>query len=244
MIWHSQFTGESFCKLKLMEVIFCKSLRTIFPHNMFARFLKLESLIVGACGSLEEIFDLQELNSEETHSGAVSRLRELHVFCLPKLTKIWNKDPRGKLIFPNLVLVRIFECQRLKSIFPTSVAKSLLQLETLSIKNCGSVEEIVGNDVRGSDAATKFIFPSLTFLRLRDLPYLTTFYSGMHTLECPELRKLEVSDVEVFTSEYIQEGQLDFPVQEPLFWFEKVRIMILFAMLKWLIYFSKFSHVS
>ncbi|KAH9688972.1 hypothetical protein KPL70_015286 [Citrus sinensis] len=218
----SFFNEKSFCKLKLMEVIFCKSLWTIFPHNMFARFLKLQSLIVGACGSLEEIFNLQELNSEETHSGAVSRLRELHVFCLPKLTKIWNKDPRGKLIFPNLVLVRIFECQRLKSIFPTSVAKSLLQLETLSIKDCGSVEEIVANDVRGNDAATKFIFPSLTFLKLRDLPYLTTFYSGMHTLECPELRKLEVSDVEVFTSEYIQEGQLDFPAQEPLFWFEKV----------------------
>ncbi|KDO39829.1 hypothetical protein CISIN_1g040040mg, partial [Citrus sinensis] len=167
----SFFNEKSFCKLKLMEVIFCKSLWTIFPHNMFARFLKLQSLIVGACGSLEEIFNLQELNSEETHSGAVSRLRELHVFCLPKLTKIWNKDPRGKLIFPNLVLVRIFECQRLKSIFPTSV-------------------EIVANDVRGNDAATKFIFPSLTFLKLRDLPYLTTFYSGMHTLECPERANL------------------------------------------------------
>ncbi|XP_024040890.1 uncharacterized protein LOC18041576 isoform X3 [Citrus clementina] len=221
-IWHSQFAGESFCKLKLMEVKFCKSLRTIFPHNMFARFLKLESLIVGACRSLEEIFDLQEVNSEETHSGAATQLRELHVFHLPKLTKLWNKDPQGKLIFRNLVVVRIFDCQSLKNIFPTSIARSLLRLETLSIKDCGSVEEIVANDGRGNDAATKFIFPSLTFLRLRDLPDLTTFYSGMHILECPELRKLEVNHVDVFTSEYIQEGQLDFPAQEPLFWFEKL----------------------
>ncbi|KDO48535.1 hypothetical protein CISIN_1g036454mg, partial [Citrus sinensis] len=147
-----------------------------------------------------EIFDLQEVNSEETHSGAATQLRELHVFHLPKLTKLWNKDPQGKLIFRNLVVVRIFDCQSLKNIFPTSIARSLLRLETLSIKDCGSVEEIVANDGRGNDAATKFIFPSLTFLRLRDLPDLTTFYSGMHILECPELRKLEVNHVDVFAN--------------------------------------------
>ncbi|GAY69368.1 hypothetical protein CUMW_271360 [Citrus unshiu] len=175
--------------LKQLRMAKCPELKAFILQN-----INTDMTVVG----IQSFFNEKELNSEETHSGAVSRLRELHVFCLPKLTKIWNKDPRGKLIFPNLVLVRIFECQRLKSIFPTSVAKSLLQLETLSIKDCGSVEEIVANDVRGNDAATKFIFPSLTFLKLRDLPYLTTFYSGMHTLECPELRKLEVSDVEVF----------------------------------------------
>lgn len=222
MIWRSQFAGESFCKLKLMEVRLCKSLRTIFPHNMFARFLNLESLIVDDCGSLEEIFDIQEINSEETHSGAVVQLRELRVFRLPKLKKIWSKDPQGKLIFRNLFLVRIFDCQRLKNIFPTSIAKSLLQLQTLSIKDCGLMEQVVTNEGRADDATIKFIFPSLTFLRLSDLPYLTTFNSGMRTLEWPELKKLEVVNVEVFTSDFIQEGQLDFPAQKPLFLVGKV----------------------
>ncbi|KAK9221022.1 hypothetical protein WN944_009446 [Citrus x changshan-huyou] len=56
-----------------MKVESCKRLLTIFPPEICGRFLKLESLMVTNCGSLEEIFDLEGMDFEEQGSGAAKR---------------------------------------------------------------------------------------------------------------------------------------------------------------------------
>lgn len=229
MIWHNQLAEDSFCKLKVMEVEYCDSLSTIFPPNMFARISELQSLLVTDCDSLEEIFDLQGIDFEETHSTAVSQLRELKIIRLPNLKNLWNKDPQRMFICQHLVDVRIFACKSLKNVFPASIAKSLLQLEKLYIRNCEVMEEIAADEV-AVEATARFSFPNLTFLRLWKLPNLTTFYFGMHTLELTELKKLEVygcDKVKIFSSECqnfqeTNEGQLGIPDQQPIFLVGKV----------------------
>ncbi|KAL5767225.1 hypothetical protein ACOSQ2_014008 [Xanthoceras sorbifolium] len=88
-IWHNQLDGNSFRKLKSLQVEKCQKLLTLFPSNICERFLSLEFLTVRECGYLQEIFDLQGIISEElffpnlqkTRSFRVSK-SEKSVFCI------------------------------------------------------------------------------------------------------------------------------------------------------------------
>ncbi|KAK3200794.1 hypothetical protein Dsin_024209 [Dipteronia sinensis] len=196
MIWHNQLAEDSFCSLKSVIVIDCNKLLTMCKFNMLERFTKLESLLVYRCNSLEEIFDLQEVNLEKwSHSTVSSQLRELDLRDLQKMRHIWNKDPQRKLSFQKLNKVRIENCWSLENIFPASIARNLSQLEQLYIDGCRAMENIVAEE-EGADleAVTRFDFPRLTSLKLIDLYQLRYFYPGGHTAEWPALNKLSMGD--------------------------------------------------
>ncbi|XP_044465003.1 disease resistance protein At4g27190-like isoform X2 [Mangifera indica] len=215
VIWNYQLLGHSFQKLKLIEIKNCDKLLSIFPSNMFERFWQLETLTVSACASLVEIFDLPRPNIQ-------AQLKELYIHSLPKVRQIWKTESQVKLSFPKLRLVKVFECQNLENLFPTSIAKSLFELEELEMVNCG-VKEIVSKEESGESTA-RFVFPRITFLKFSMLPQLRCFYPGTHTSEWITLKKLEVFDcdnVEIFTSKFLR-NQLDVPAKQPLFLVEKV----------------------
>ena len=99
-------------------------------------------------------------------------------------------DPQGIITFGKLRTIEIWDCSSLKSVFPTSVAKTLTQLEKLEINDCATVEEIVAKE-EGTETTTLFVFPQLT-LELQNLPELKSFYAGNHTLEFPSLKGLRI----------------------------------------------------
>ena len=153
---------------------------------MLRRFHNLENLTIGACDSVEEIFDLQELiNVEQRLAVTASQLRVVRLTNLPHLKHVWNRDPQGILSFHNLCIVHVQGCLGLRSLFPASVALNLLQLEELLIVNCG-VEEIVAKD-EGLEEGPEFLFPKVTYLHLVEVPELKRFYPGIHTSEWPRL---------------------------------------------------------
>uniref|UniRef100_A0A6N2LW98 Uncharacterized protein n=1 Tax=Salix viminalis TaxID=40686 RepID=A0A6N2LW98_SALVM len=140
MIWHTEFHPNSFCKLKVLMVEQENKLLNIFPPNMLRRFQNLEHLEVAHCASLEEVFDLRSLMSEkESHGMYVTafKLKNMYVWNLQKLKKVWNTNPHGILSFQNLHLVKAGNCPSLKSLFPASVALGLPQLEELTLYRCG-----------------------------------------------------------------------------------------------------------
>ncbi|KAK2643915.1 hypothetical protein Ddye_019110 [Dipteronia dyeriana] len=186
-IWHSQPLENSFCKLKSLEVNDCQKLLTVIPSCFCRRLLKLEFLTVKSYGLLEEIFDLDGLNSEEKHPIEPTRLRELYIDHLPNLKHIWNEDPQRMLSFQEQQKVRVFLCSNLKNIFPSSVGRSLSKLESLEVSDCG-VEEIVAQGVVDETVAS-LVFPELSSLQLHCLPELRTFYPG-HTVEAPYLKRM------------------------------------------------------
>uniref|UniRef100_A0A2C9WFZ5 NB-ARC domain-containing protein n=1 Tax=Manihot esculenta TaxID=3983 RepID=A0A2C9WFZ5_MANES len=189
MLWHKQLHSDSFCKIKGLTVEHCEELLQIFPSMLLRRLQNLEDLIVDNCDSLEEVFDLQEIiKLKET---VTIQLRTLDIRNLPNLKHVWNKDPMGLVLFDNLSSVVVWVCPNLKAIFPAAIAKNLLQLETLNVKGCGGVEEIVAQD-QGTEATIEFLFPCLEFLKLQELNELKCFYSGIHTLESPLLKYLTV----------------------------------------------------
>lgn len=230
IIWHDKSAPGSFTKVQSMKVQFCESLMNIFQVNMLSRFQSLESLVVEDCGSLQEIFELEGQEVTETRVVTVTQLKKLFMHRLPKLKRVWNKDPRGTFSFPNLQQISVWECESLKSLFPTSVARCLKQLDDLRIVECG-IEEIIEQE-DGAKEDARFVFPKLTLLILRQLSKLKWFYRGVHTSEWPLLKTLEVSgsnEIKIFATknyriqEQDEQSQLETSIQQPLFLVKEVR---------------------
>ncbi|KAK3200431.1 hypothetical protein Dsin_023846 [Dipteronia sinensis] len=226
MIWHNQLADDSFGNLKSMEVKSCKKLLTIFQFNMLERSTRLESLMVKQCISLKVMFDLQDVNFEESsHSVISSQLREIKMDYLPKMRHIWSKDPKGKLSLQSLKKVVTGGCRSLKNLFPASIARNLSQLEQLHIIGCGVEEIVAEGDGEDLEAVTRFNFPRLTTLEFISLSHLKCFYPRRHTAEWPALNKLSVYDcgeIGSLASEEINEdGQISTSEKQPLFFVEK-----------------------
>ena len=127
--------------------------------------------------------------------------------------------------------ITIIVYEILKSVFPTSVAKALMQLGTLQIEDWATVEEIVAKE-EGIETTTLFVFPQLTTLTLRNLPKLKSFYPANHISEWPTLRSLAIKKcnklMKIFGSNKssMQEtngvGHFYSLIQQPLFFIEKV----------------------
>ena len=230
IIWHDKFAPGSFTKLQSMKVQFCENLTKTFRVNMLSRFQSLESLVVDDCDLLEEIFEIQGQEVMETRAITITQLKKLFMRRLPKLKRVWNKDPQGTFSFQNLQQIEVGECESLKSLFPTSVARCLKQLEDLRIVECG-IEEIIEQE-EGAKEDARFVFPKLTLLMLRNLSKLKWFYRGVHTSEWSLLKTLEVSgsnEIQIFASknyriqEQDEQIQLETSIQQPLFLVEEVR---------------------
>ncbi|KAF3944595.1 hypothetical protein CMV_028952 [Castanea mollissima] len=191
-LWHNhQLVPNSFCKIKMLHVWGCENLVNIFPSNMLKRLQNLKELKIELCNSVEEVFEVKGENVDEICDKGSTQLRYLTLKNLPKLKHVWTSDPEAILTFQNLRQVEVSRCESLKSLFPMSVAKSLEQLENLSINDCELMEEIVPLK-EGLESTTKFVFPRITSLSLQFLPELKCFYQGKHTLEWPSLKSLEI----------------------------------------------------
>ena len=229
MLWHNhQLVPDSFCKLKRIVVGNCKNLIAIFPPNVLRRLQNLEELEIWNCNSVEEVFEIRGVNVDEICDIASTQLRGLWLYNLPKLKHVWSLDLQAILTFQNLRTVGVFNCKILNSLFPISVAKSLEQLESLRIEDCG-LEEIVALE-EGVETTIKFVFPRITSLYLGSLPKLKYFYPGKHTLEWPSLKKLTIKNcdkVKIIGSNELSFQERDelghhVQIQQPLFPIEKV----------------------
>ncbi|OMO62369.1 Disease resistance protein [Corchorus capsularis] len=224
VIWHEQLSSDSFHKLKTLEVKGCDELLTIFPSNMLRISQGLQFLMVSNCDSLEGVFhEPERLNMEDVSDKIVAmQLRELDIVHLPKLKYIWSKDPQGASTFHNLRSIHVKDCWSLRNVLPASVAASLPQLEDLHIESCG-VEEIVSKIVlEGSERPITFEFNRVSSLVLCNLKKLKCFYPGRHTTMWPMLKKLDTQHCNQVKILYTEHSRIDDPIEQPLFWVEKV----------------------
>ena len=238
MLWHNhQLVPDSFCKIKKLHVGSCKNLMNIFPPNMLRRLQNLEELTIKDCNSVEEVFEVRGENVDEICDKGSTQLRHLTLNNLPKLKHVWTSDPETILTFQNLCEVEVSQCKTLKSLFPISVAKSLEQLESLNIIDCGLMEEIVAFE-EGLETTTEFVFPRITSISLKLLPELKCFYPGKHTSKWPSVKELTIckcNKVRIVASNELSFPKTDWsahrvPVHEqPLFCVEKVWICTCFS---------------
>ncbi|RHN78284.1 putative leucine-rich repeat domain, L domain-containing protein [Medicago truncatula] len=162
----------------------------------------LEELEVKDCDSLEAVFDVKGMKSQEIMIKQSTQLKRLTLSTLPKLKHIWNEDPHEIISFGNL-------CK---------------------IESCG-VKEIVAME-EGGPMEINFNFPQLEVMELYHLTNLKSFYQGKHTLDFPSLKTLNVYRCEALRmfsfnnsdlqQPYSVDKNQDMLFQQPLFCIEKL----------------------
>ncbi|POO03445.1 LRR domain containing protein [Trema orientale] len=178
--WPSTSADHSFRKLEEIYVSNCKNLQKVLPSPMRARRLaNLRRLVISDCEMLQEVFEIERSNTVEEREATASQLSYLGLRYLPKLKHVWPKDSQGSshLLFRNLKEINVDGCHNLESLCPPSVAKGLLQLQTLYIKDCKMLKEIISKDQEEEETVPhRVFFPQLTRLSLGRLPQLMSFY--------------------------------------------------------------------
>ena len=131
----------------------------------------------------------------------------------------------------NLDSAWIDNCEKLKYIFPCSVARGLQQLRVLKVVGCKGMEEIVSKE-EGLEMMPKFVFPKTTNIEFSDLDQLKSFYPGIHASEWPLLEqvevrkcgKLDILATEISSFQKHEFDGLDTPIKHALFLIDKVKI--------------------
>ncbi|KAK2995802.1 hypothetical protein RJ640_026569 [Escallonia rubra] len=133
-----------------------------------------------ACTRVPDTFfdgleNLAGLNVRELHVPLLSRMSTFSISRLPELQLLWNRDPCGILDFQSLTVIKIEHCGLLKMLFSCSVARALEQLRVLIVGSCPMIETIVYDDEGKEGTGHSIEFPRLKFIKLEELPRLTSF---------------------------------------------------------------------
>ncbi|GKV44789.1 hypothetical protein SLEP1_g51947 [Rubroshorea leprosula] len=81
-------------------------------------------------------------------------------------------------------------CDNLEYLFSSSIARGLVMLGQLEIRECKRMREIIVAE--NAKEKENLIFPQLNFLLLKDLQNIVGFYSGNCIVEFPSLKQLQV----------------------------------------------------
>ncbi|GMI78827.1 hypothetical protein HRI_001552000 [Hibiscus trionum] len=262
-IWHGRALPSSLNvkNLHALKVKGCHNLKYLFPSFLVEDFVQLRSLRVKDCKMMEQVIFTEGSTEEERRNQMFSKLKWLDLEDLPKLTTFCFETQIGqhiqasnlevhnsalfneKVVFPSLEKLTITGMRNCTKIWQDQLTvNSFCKLTGLFIKNCDSLEEIIGtqgiiaNELRAVTApqsiaaetvTTKYAFPELTCLVLDKLPRLRRFYSRMHSTEWPSLKRMEVFEcpkVEIFAPQCACFGetptgnQIDISNQQALFY--------------------------
>ncbi|KAK3206080.1 hypothetical protein Dsin_020126 [Dipteronia sinensis] len=213
-ILHGKFSEYS-CKLKVLEFLYVSKQSDICPCCFLYTLSNLEKLVVSGFG--EETFICEGLDCKVKHVEleAPSKLNFLRLIELDGLSLVWEENSLLSKIFRNLTTLDVSQCNNLKTLVPSfvsfqnlstlevsdcnglvnllavSVAKSLVQLSRLKIKECKVIEKIVTHDWV-DETEDMIIFNQLKYLELHCLPRLTSFCSEKYVVKFPSLQQVVV----------------------------------------------------
>ncbi|XVF77467.1 hypothetical protein PTKIN_Ptkin14bG0046500 [Pterospermum kingtungense] len=143
-IWKLQSTHQYNASLQSLTVVRiwkCNKLKSIFSTCVAQSLLNLQQLHISDCDELEIVFDCPQEMTELEKNQILSNLTTLKLTSLSKLRCIW-KGPTHLVSLQSLKDVTIWRCNKLKSIFSTCLAPSMLRLQQLSICDCSELEKV------------------------------------------------------------------------------------------------------
>ncbi|KAF8038725.1 hypothetical protein BT93_B1314 [Corymbia citriodora subsp. variegata] len=191
--WHSELNPiKSSWQLESLVVDKCPSFVNAIPFKLMLVLENLRTLQVRDCESLEEIFDVEGLETMES-TKVLSSFTTLNLVNLPKLKRLWNKDLQGTLRFSSLRSLIIYKCNNLRHTFTLSMAWCLANLSCMEIKECDQMEGVIVEEEGQGSATEKITLSKLENLKLECLPNLTAFLLGKNcTMECLNLHQLTI----------------------------------------------------
>ncbi|KAK1569202.1 hypothetical protein Q3G72_033770 [Acer saccharum] len=196
-IWNGDAKLISLCNLKNVLVNQCSKLRQVFPPALLQSLVSLEHMEIYNCSRLEEIFGKEEEHLEIDYCNSLEEIfgkeeeeedHQENEIVSQKIDHIATSPHLG-----NLVLIKISSCYKLKNLFTPSIVKGLVQLRTLAVKFCRTLEEIISDEKAETGGSTERItFPGLYQIDLRGLDSLTCFCARRCTIEFPALELLDI----------------------------------------------------
>ncbi|KAL7197722.1 hypothetical protein ACSBR2_020279 [Camellia fascicularis] len=207
---------------QILELFDVASLQSILFDLDEGGFEYLTNLSMAHCRDLEYLI---YTSSDEVGVGAPRKafpvLESLNLKNIHNFKRIIHLHHRGRAqlvqkkdsptltqldCLRNLRFVQVMKCNTLESVFSLSMARFLVQLQTIDIYECEMMEAVVSNSIeevgeQEIEASTDEIkFPNLKELVLRDLPSMTTFCKGVNAIELPQLNNLKLFDMPKLTS--------------------------------------------
>ncbi|XP_068488972.1 uncharacterized protein [Phaseolus vulgaris] len=137
-IWRDQ-SQHCFQNLLTLNVIDCGNLKYLLSFSMAGRLVNLQSFSVSECEMMEDIFCPEVV--EGNIDNVFPKLKKMEIMCMEKLNTIWQPHI-GLHSFCSLDSLIIRECHKLVTIFPSFMEQRFQSLQSLTITNCKSVENI------------------------------------------------------------------------------------------------------
>ncbi|GKE63842.1 NB-ARC domains-containing protein, partial [Tanacetum coccineum] len=134
--------------------------------------------------------DEEVICGENTKKQFFLKLEHIVLLSLPMLHVLW-KCPDQYISLKNLVTLYISECNKLVTLFSVNVAQGLVNLKTLTIEKCSSLEEVIWEGDEG-DNFDKVEFRCLVKIELGYLSSLKSFYAGKVIISFPSLVEVEI----------------------------------------------------
>lgn len=232
MLQQQQFPADIFHRVNFLHLLCFNLASEEFPFDFLQKFPSVERLHVGCCQFKEMLPDGAV---EEKHVRFLAQVRWLKLDWLPNLQHVQNANcSNGKVLqdlehleinncdslvsllpfsssFPNITALDVVECKGLVNIVTSSMARILVNLKKLSIRECNMVTEIVVEEEDESDYSSSIIFNKLESITLHCLNSLISFCSASCIIEFPSLEDLFVREcprMKVFSPNVIRAPKL------------------------------------
>lgn len=173
------------------------------------QFSKLETILLKDCSSIEVVFDLEGYLkcSGQALDLLFPKLTNIEISNIKNLSYVWGIVPHRVKGFQNLRFLTISNCDSLKHVFTSIIAREITNLEKLEVRSCALIENIVAwsrdeEDENKGNVAT-IGFNKLDCLSLSSLPKLVSICSNSLWLECPSLKKFNIEDCPILEMYFI-----------------------------------------
>jgi len=168
-IWVASKNSVNLQNLTTLIIMGCAKLKVIFPPSILRSLTKLKCLSIKKCMELKQIVGCEQ------------------------------GDPKNYVTFSNLERLEIIGCAKLEKIFPKYVLRCLPELNTVKIRKCKELRQIIEEDVKDkklSQAKKSYsqpCFPKLEALYVEHCHRLKRVISGSTSNDLPNLYLLIIS---------------------------------------------------
>ncbi|TYG71951.1 hypothetical protein ES288_D05G440600v1, partial [Gossypium darwinii] len=217
-----------FCNVEKLKLGNVSGQKNIVPSIGKMGVNELTSLELESCKDMEFLTDItRDQGPTVAFSNLMpllSNLTILELYSLPKLESIWKLEPshHATASLARLKVVKIGDCDKLKTIFSPCLALSMLHLEELDVTWCHGLEQVIGFVQEeeiievGIPILSNFndsplcCWPKLRILRIEFCPNLkyvcaNTWTQGLQSLESVYIRDCSQL-IQVFNMEQNKHG--------------------------------------